>query len=149
MQMSIGKVIECWVPCDIIPAVGSAAKPTAEAVTPPPILSTAAAVSPPPAAETVPANAAASASVAAPQAPAPAPAVSDSKAISVLIVEDTVPVQKLLSRWFSTRGCSVKCAENGKIGHTSCIDIGSFLIRFAQDLIIYRLKSLTSCFLTF
>jgi len=45
-----------------------------------------------------------------------APVASGGKVFTVLIVEDTVPVQKLLSRWFSTRGCTVRSAENGKIG---------------------------------
>jgi PleD family two-component response regulator len=38
------------------------------------------------------------------------------KALRVLVVEDTIPVQKLLTRWLQNQGCVVTCASNGKIG---------------------------------
>ena len=45
----------------------------------------------------------------------------------VLIIEDTVPVQKLLSRWMQKARCKVTCANNGSIGlnylMTGCFDI--------------------------
>jgi hypothetical protein len=54
--------------------------------------------------------------------------VADEKLpLRVLIVEDTLPVQKLLRRWMEKAGCKVTCASNGKIGlghlTSSCFDI--------------------------
>ena len=42
--------------------------------------------------------------------------VPSTKPLSCLVVEDTISVQKLLSRWLTRNGCSVTCANNGKIG---------------------------------
>jgi len=44
------------------------------------------------------------------------PKVDDKKEMKVLIIEDTIPVQKLVSRWMQKAGCKVTCANNGKIG---------------------------------
>jgi CheY-like chemotaxis protein len=41
---------------------------------------------------------------------------SDARQLRVLVVEDTIPVQKLLTRWLQNQGCKVTCASNGKIG---------------------------------
>jgi CheY-like chemotaxis protein len=54
-------------------------------------------------------------------AAAPSSAVSTAssamkQALRVLIIEDTIPVQKLLARWLHNHGCQVSCANNGKIG---------------------------------
>lgn len=47
--------------------------------------------------------------------------------LKVLVIEDTISVQKLLSRWLQKNGCLVTCANNGKIGldllKTSVYDI--------------------------
>ena len=32
------------------------------------------------------------------------------------MIEDTITVQKLLTRWLISHGCEVKCADNGLIG---------------------------------
>jgi CheY-like chemotaxis protein len=42
--------------------------------------------------------------------------VKPQKVLRVLVVEDTIPVQKLLTRWLQNHGCEVTCAGNGKIG---------------------------------
>lgn len=42
--------------------------------------------------------------------------VAKPRPLRVLVVEDTIPVQKLLTRWLQNQGCSVTCASNGKIG---------------------------------
>jgi CheY-like chemotaxis protein len=34
----------------------------------------------------------------------------------VLLVEDTISQQKLMSKWLHGQGCEVVCAVNGKIG---------------------------------
>jgi CheY-like chemotaxis protein len=36
--------------------------------------------------------------------------------IKALVVEDTILVQKMLSRWLNINNCEVVCANNGKIG---------------------------------
>ena len=36
--------------------------------------------------------------------------------LKVLVIEDTISVQKLLSRWLQKNGCTATCANNGKIG---------------------------------
>jgi hypothetical protein len=41
---------------------------------------------------------------------------SEARQLRVLVVEDTIPVQKLLTRWLQNQGCHVACASNGKIG---------------------------------
>ncbi len=47
--------------------------------------------------------------------------------LKVLVIEDTISVQKLLSRWLQKNGCLATCANNGKIGldllKTSVFDI--------------------------
>lgn len=52
---------------------------------------------------------------------------AEPKVLRVLIIEDTVPVQKLLSRWMQKARCKVTCASNGSIGlnqlMTGCFDI--------------------------
>jgi hypothetical protein len=45
----------------------------------------------------------------------------DSKAqqpqqLEVLVIEDTLLIQKMLTRWFTQHGCHVTCADNGLIG---------------------------------
>lgn len=55
------------------------------------------------------------------------PANAEPKTLRVLIIEDTIPVQKLLSRWMQKAKCKVSCAGNGSIGlsmlMTGCFDI--------------------------
>ena len=57
----------------------------------------------------------------------PSPKAAESKVLRVLIIEDTIPVQKLLSRWMQKARCKVTCAGNGSIGlnqlMTGCFDI--------------------------
>lgn len=52
---------------------------------------------------------------------------ADPKQLRVLIIEDTLSVQKLLSRWMQKAGCKVTCANNGSLGlnqlMTACFDI--------------------------
>jgi hypothetical protein len=44
------------------------------------------------------------------------PKIEPPKKLRVLVIEDTIPVQKLLTRWLQNNGCEVTCASNGKIG---------------------------------
>jgi CheY-like chemotaxis protein len=44
-----------------------------------------------------------------------APTIVDKK-LKVLVIEDTILVQKMLTRWLTSNGCVVTCADNGKIG---------------------------------
>ena len=41
---------------------------------------------------------------------------SDEKKLRVLLVEDSLSIQKLMTRWLKSRGCDVTIASNGKIG---------------------------------
>lgn len=41
---------------------------------------------------------------------------SNSRVLTVLIIEDTLPVQKLLSKLLTSMGCNVSVAENGLVG---------------------------------
>ena len=36
--------------------------------------------------------------------------------VHVLIVDDSIPIQKLMKRWLEHNGCRVTCASNGKVG---------------------------------
>ena len=38
------------------------------------------------------------------------------KKLRVLLVEDSLSIQKLMTRWLKSRGCDVTIASNGKIG---------------------------------
>eukprot|EP00981_Chlorochromonas_danica_P001115 scaffold247_cov172-Ochromonas_danica.AAC.30 len=55
------------------------------------------------------------------------------RALRVLIIEDTIPVQKLLARWLHNHGCQVSCASNGKIGLDQ-LQSGVFDITFVDFL---------------
>ena len=44
------------------------------------------------------------------------PSTPREKILRVLLVEDSVSIQKLMSRWLKSRGCAVTVAENGKVG---------------------------------
>jgi CheY-like chemotaxis protein len=48
--------------------------------------------------------------------PSTAPGELAAASLKVLVIEDTIPVQKLLARWLTNHGCSVQCANNGKVG---------------------------------
>jgi hypothetical protein len=71
---------------------------------------------------------------------------AEPKTLRVLIIEDTIPVQKLLSRWMQKAKCKVSCAGNGSIGlsmlMSSCFDI-AFV-----DFLMVRKALLWSCWLT-
>jgi CheY-like chemotaxis protein len=57
------------------------------------------------------------------------------KVLRVLVVEDTIPVQKLLTRWLQNHGCEVTCANNGKIG-LDYLTTQSFDIAFVDFLMV-------------
>lgn len=57
------------------------------------------------------------------------------QALRVLIIEDTIPVQKLLARWLHNHGCAVTCANNGKIG-LDHLQSGAFDITFVDFLMV-------------
>jgi CheY-like chemotaxis protein len=44
------------------------------------------------------------------------PPQPETRQLRVLVVEDTIPVQKLLTRWLQNQDCHVTCASNGKVG---------------------------------
>lgn len=44
------------------------------------------------------------------------PPQPETRQLRVLVVEDTIPVQKLLTRWLQNQDCLVTCASNGKVG---------------------------------
>eukprot|EP00599_Poterioochromonas_sp_BG-1_P002724 CAMPEP_0173138790 /NCGR_PEP_ID=MMETSP1105-20130129/3892_1 /TAXON_ID=2985 /ORGANISM="Ochromonas sp., Strain BG-1" /LENGTH=653 /DNA_ID=CAMNT_0014051437 /DNA_START=615 /DNA_END=2576 /DNA_ORIENTATION=+ len=63
----------------------------------------------------------------------PVPVAPPQRKLRVLVVEDTIPVQKLLTRWLQNHGCEVTCANNGKIG-LDYLMVQSFDIAFIDFL---------------
>lgn len=59
----------------------------------------------------------------------------DRSGLRVLVIEDTVPVQKLLAKWLGLHGCSVTCANNGKVG-LELLQQNTFDITFVDFLMV-------------
>ena len=57
--------------------------------------------------------------------------------LSVLLVEDTLSQQKLMSKWLHGQGCEVVCAVNGKIG-LELLKTKQFDIAFIDFLMVRR-----------
>ena len=55
------------------------------------------------------------------------------KSISVLVVDDSSPIQKVMSKWLHMQGCSVEVASNGKVAFEKLRE-GSFELMFLDFL---------------
>lgn len=59
----------------------------------------------------------------------------------MLLVEDTLSQQKLMSKWLHGQGCDVVCAVNGKIG-LELLKIKQFDIAFIDFLMVRKTNDL-------
>lgn len=60
---------------------------------------------------------------------------NEPKILRALVIEDTIPVQKLLTRWLQNHGCIVTCANNGKVG-LDYLTSGPYDIAFIDFLMV-------------
>ncbi len=60
----------------------------------------------------------------------------ETKVLRALVIEDTIPVQKLLTRWLQNHGCIVTCANNGKVG-LDLLTSNSYDIAFIDFLMVF------------
>ena len=58
---------------------------------------------------------------------------ASSKSVSVLVVDDSAPIQKVMSKWLHMQGCTVEVASNGKIAFEKLRE-GSFELMFLDFL---------------
>jgi len=59
--------------------------------------------------------------------------------LRILVIEDTISVQKLLKRWLEKHGCIVICANNGKIG-LDHLKTSQFDIVFVDFLMVHDIR---------